>query len=47
MTRPRSEAVIVDQGPESKAARAVFTARSMSSEPPRATCPSTSPVDGS
>src|SRR5271156_6264884 len=44
--RPRSEGEILDHGPELKAARAAFTARSMSSRSPAATLARTSPVAG-
>ena len=48
MTRPRSLGDIRRHGPSgSKAARAVFTARSTSSDEPRGTLASTSPDDGS
>ena len=45
-TLPLSEGVILLQGPSSKAARAAFTARSMSSAPPDATVASGAPVAG-
>src|ERR1700756_4454569 len=44
--RPRSEGEIFDHGPVAKAARAAFTARSISSRSPSATFERTSPVAG-
>src|ERR1051325_5025060 len=46
MSRPRSDAVIFDHGPESNALRAALTARSMSALSPSATWQIGSPVQG-
>src|SRR5207248_3030035 len=46
MSRPRSEALIFDQGPLSNALRAAFTARSTSALSPSATSQIFSPVAG-
>src|ERR1051325_8701334 len=46
MSRPRSDAVIFDHGPESNALRAALTARSMSALSPSATWQIGSPLHG-